>query len=217
MRQRRWSALPASPAPHRGSVSVGLGAACWPPEGVLPPTAPCNNSGADHVEAEEHDRIREAGKQVVTCYTGCMTPRQVHATAGFFGLLATSKYCSLTTYKRDGTPVATPVNVVVNGDVAYFRTWNTSGKAKRLRHTPRVELQPSGPRGKPKSNAKLSADATLLAGEESHEAAAALAHQHPLVHGLVVPRLHRLRGWATQQYRLDPPRARPSGRSPERA
>jgi PPOX class probable F420-dependent enzyme len=123
---------------------------------------------------------------------------------GFFAPLATSKYCSLTTYKRDGTPVATAVNVVVDGDVAYFRTWNTSGKAKRLRHTSRVELRPSGFRGKPKGEVKLSADATLVVGEESRRAAAALARQHPVVHGLVVPRLHRLRGWSTEHYRLDP-------------
>jgi PPOX class probable F420-dependent enzyme len=146
-----------------------------------------------------------------------MTPRRAQTATGFFDPLATSKYCSLTTYKRDGTPVATPVNVVVDGDVAYFRTWNTSGKAKRLRHTARVELRPSGPRGKPKGDARLSADATPLEGEESQKAADSLARQHPVVHGLVVPRLHRLRGWTTQQYRLDPPSARHSGGSPERA
>jgi len=28
----------------------------------------------------------------------------------------------LTTYKRDGTPVGTAVNIVVEGDHAYFRT-----------------------------------------------------------------------------------------------
>ena len=141
-----------------------------------------------------------------------MSPRRVPPVTAFFDPLAASRYSSLTTYKRDGTPVTTTVNVVVNGDVAYFRTWDTSGKAKRLRHTSRVELRPSGPRGKPKGDAKLSADATLLEGEESQEAAAALARQHRILHGLVVPRLHRLRGWTTQQYRLDPPSSgAPSG------
>ncbi len=133
-----------------------------------------------------------------------MTHQRAGTVPGFFNPLASSKYCLLTTYKRDGTPIATPVNVVVDGDVAYFRTWSTSGKAKRLRYTPRVELQPSGPRGKPKGDARLSAEATLLSGDESQTAAAAIAHQHPLLHGLVVPRLHRLRGWTTQQYRLEP-------------
>ncbi len=109
--------------------------------------------------------------------------------------------------------MATPVNVVVSGDVAYFRTWSTSGKAKRLRHTPLVELQACGPRGKPKSSPKVAAVASLLQERPAQEAARALAHQHPLVHGLVVPRLHRLRGWTTQHYRLDAPPEQRSERS----
>jgi uncharacterized protein len=32
----------------------------------------------------------------------------------------------LTTYKRDGTPVGTAVNIAVEGDRAYFRTWDTA-------------------------------------------------------------------------------------------
>jgi uncharacterized protein len=146
-----------------------------------------------------------------------MTRHHSQGAAGFFDVLTASKYCSLTTYKRDGTPVATPVNVVANGDVAYFRTWNTSGKAKRLRHTPRVGLRPCGPLGKPKGDAELSAEATLLHGEESEQAAKALAGRYPFLHGLAVPRIHRLRGWNTQQYRLDPPGARPSDKPADRA
>lgn len=146
-----------------------------------------------------------------------MTYQRAETVPGFFNPLASSKYCLLTTYKRDGTPVATPLNVVVDGDVAYFRTWSTSGKAKRLRHTPRVELQASGPRGKPKGDAKLSAEATLLSGDESQKAAAAIARQHPFLHGLVVPRLHRLRGWTTQQYRLEPATPGQPGGPPARA
>jgi len=45
----------------------------------------------------------------------------------------------LTTFRKNGTPVATPVHVVVDGDVAYFRTWDVAGKAKRLRQTPRTD------------------------------------------------------------------------------
>ncbi len=158
-------------------------------------------------------RSPRVGKQVITCYNLLMAHHEAQAATGYFGPLAVSKYCLLTTYKRDGTPVATPVNVVVHGDDAYFRTWSTSGKAKRLRRTPRVELQPCGPRGKPKSDAKVAAVAALLEGKASEAAAAALARQHPLVHGLVVPRLHRLRGWITQQYRVTAPHAQRPGLS----
>ena len=147
-----------------------------------------------------------------------MSPPPEGAAPGYFDPLKASKYCLLTTYKRDGTPVATPLNVVVvSADTAYFRTWGSSGKAKRLRRTSQVALQPCSARGKPKGDATLSADAILLAGEESQRAAAALAHQHPLLHGFVVPRFHRLRGWTTQQYRLGPASTRQPGSSPEQA
>ena len=33
--------------------------------------------------------------------------------------LATGKYLSLTTFRRDGTPVATPVNLMVMGPAGY--------------------------------------------------------------------------------------------------
>ena len=45
----------------------------------------------------------------------------------------------LTTYRRDGTPVGTPVNIAVDGDHAYIRTYDRAGKAKRQRHNPNVE------------------------------------------------------------------------------
>ena len=57
----------------------------------------------------------------------------------------------LTTFRRDGTPVSTPVWVVAldGGDVGFW-TSSGSGKAKRLGHTGRVILQPSDARGKVK-------------------------------------------------------------------
>ena len=48
------------------------------------------------------------------------------------------KYISVTTYKRDGTGVATPVWFVQEGDSLLFRTGVASGKAKRIRGNPAV-------------------------------------------------------------------------------
>ena len=42
----------------------------------------------------------------------------------------------LTTYKRDGTPVGTAVNIAVEGDLA-FRTRDTAWKLRRIRITPK--------------------------------------------------------------------------------
>src|SRR5262245_60740852 len=52
------------------------------------------------------------------------------------------KTISLKTRKRDGTWVATPVNIAVEGDHAYIRTWRGSGKSIRLRNFPEAEIAP---------------------------------------------------------------------------
>ena len=51
----------------------------------------------------------------------------------------------LTTYRRDGAPVGTPVHVAVEGDRSFVRTWDTTGKLKRIRRNPgaRFALPPS--------------------------------------------------------------------------
>lgn len=122
----------------------------------------------------------------------------------YFDPIADAKYIQLTTYRRDGRSVATTVHVVVSGDEAFFRTWDVSGKAKRIRHTSRVTVVSSSARGRPYGAAIL-ARAMLLEGLESERVAALLAKKHPVLHGWLIPRVHRLRGWKTQQYRLSPP------------
>jgi PPOX class probable F420-dependent enzyme len=121
----------------------------------------------------------------------------------YFSALATSKYMLLTTFRRDGRAVATPVHVVVEDDRAFFRTWDVSGKAKRLRHTPTVEVAPCSSRGHTRGPA-VQASAALLDGEASRQAARLIAHKHPILHGHLIPWYHRRRGWTTQQYRLGP-------------
>ena len=46
----------------------------------------------------------------------------------------------LTIYRRNGTPVGTPVNIAVDGDRAFVRTWDTTWKLKRIRNNPEVEV-----------------------------------------------------------------------------
>ncbi len=59
----------------------------------------------------------------------------------------------LTTFRKNGAAVATPVWVALDGDDILVTTPAGSGKVKRLRHTPRVELQPCGRRGTVKAGA----------------------------------------------------------------
>jgi uncharacterized protein len=107
----------------------------------------------------------------------------------------------LTTYKRDGTPVGTPVHIAVDGQVAYIRTFDPSGKLKRIRNNPRVEVAPSTIRGRPTGPA-IRARARILAGEESARAAAALAKKYPLLQGRLIPWYHRRKGLVTTQLEL---------------
>ena len=59
----------------------------------------------------------------------------------------------LTTYKRDGTPIGTPVNIAVDGERAFVRTFDTAWKLKRIRNHPEMEVAPSTWRGKPTGTA----------------------------------------------------------------
>jgi len=122
---------------------------------------------------------------------------------GYFAALRGATYVQLTTFRRNGTAVPTAVHVVLGEDDAFFRTWNTTGKAKRIRHNPDVRVAPSTIRGRPRGPA-LPARAHLLDGEASDRAARLLASKHPILHGRLIPWYHRRRGWITQQYRLAP-------------
>lgn len=107
----------------------------------------------------------------------------------------------LTTYKRDGAPVGTAVNIVVEGDHAFFRTWDIAWKLKRIRNDPEVEIAPSTPRGRPTGPA-VHARARILESEESERAGRLLARKYPLSHGFLVPLVHRLRGNTTMHIEL---------------
>ena len=58
--------------------------------------------------------------------------------------LADHRFVSLTTFRRSGAPVSTPVWVARDGGSLVVLTPVGSGKVKRLRHDSRVELRPCG-------------------------------------------------------------------------
>jgi hypothetical protein len=62
--------------------------------------------------------------------------------------LGAEKYISLTTYKKDGTPVATPLWAVPDGDAVALWTVTDSWKVKRIRRNPEVTLTPCDFRGR---------------------------------------------------------------------
>jgi uncharacterized protein len=113
----------------------------------------------------------------------------------------------LTTRKRDGTTVSTPVNVAVDRDGrAYFRTWSTTGKVKRMRNYPQVWIAPCTTSGKP-TGPQRQATALPLSGPDAADAAKALAAKYPVLQGLLVPAFHRLTRKTTLHYELLTPEA----------
>lgn len=109
----------------------------------------------------------------------------------------------LTTYRRDGTPVGTAVNIAVDGDRAYVRTPHRTGKVKRLRNNPNVEIAPSTLRGRP-TGASVRVQAKLLSGDEATQASRALARKYRIIQGVLVPLAHRLARQKTLHYELTP-------------
>ncbi|GAA0559518.1 PPOX class F420-dependent oxidoreductase [Actinomadura livida] len=107
----------------------------------------------------------------------------------------------LTSYRKDGTPVGTPVNVVVQGDLAYFRTYDKAFKAKRLARNPEVEIAPSTFRGEV-TGAASRGRVRLLTEEESKPVRRLLARKHPFLQGFAVPLFHRMKGYRTLHYEL---------------
>ncbi len=93
------------------------------------------------------------------------------------------KYVLLTTFRRNGEAVATPVWIAGLPDgAAGFTTEDTSGKVKRIRNNPRVTVQPCGMRGKvvPGSTA-LHATAEVLLADDARPVRSAIRRKYRIV------------------------------------
>jgi uncharacterized protein len=59
------------------------------------------------------------------------------------------RHMTMVSYKRDGTPVATPLWFGLGDGRLYFRTLTNTAKLKRIARNPRVLVAPSTVRGRP--------------------------------------------------------------------
>ena len=76
------------------------------------------------------------------------------------------KYINLETYKRDGTPIKTPVWFVIDNDLIYVITRDSTGKVKRLRNNHDVRIVSCSFKGEPK-NEWVKAKAESITGDEA--------------------------------------------------
>lgn len=102
------------------------------------------------------------------------------------------KYISLTTYRRDGDKVPTPVSFVQRDGHVYVWTMVTSGKVKRLRNNPNVALAPCKVGGEA-LGPYVEGVATMSGDDSSEELNGAFRSKYGLLFALdrVVTRLSR--------------------------
>ena len=79
------------------------------------------------------------------------------------------KYINLETYKKDGTPIRTPVWFVIDKNLIYVITRDSTGKVKRLRNNQDVQVVPCSFKGEPK-NEWVKGKTEVITGEEADKA-----------------------------------------------
>ncbi|SCL38140.1 hypothetical protein GA0074692_4911 [Micromonospora pallida] len=94
--------------------------------------------------------------------------------------LAAEKYVLLTTYRRDGRAVPTPVWAVRDGDALALWTVADSGKVKRIRRNPMVTVAPCDVRGHPHGPA-VKGSATLCGPLETRRIRSLLKQKYRLL------------------------------------
>src|SRR6266568_4689514 len=97
----------------------------------------------------------------------------------------------LTTFRRDGVGIATVVNLAVEEDHGYFRTYARAGKHKRIRRNPDGQVAPCSPTGKPSGPAVPCRMRVPHRAEAAH-AEQAIKRKHPTVQGVLVSVAHTL-------------------------
>ena len=90
-----------------------------------------------------------------------------------------ARFAALTSYRRSGAPVMTPVWVAREGQALYVITDADTGKIKRVRHHRGVQIAPCTGRGKP-TGAAIDAVAHVLPAREDGWLFGALALWHRL-------------------------------------
>src|SRR3954468_4072520 len=99
-------------------------------------------------------------------------------TATGFAAMHGRRYALLVTFRRDGTPVPTPVwFALLDERRLVIHTEERTGKVRRLRRDPRARVFPCGPRGQPLGPG-VDGTARILTDPAECERAEAALHRH---------------------------------------
>ena len=80
-------------------------------------------------------------------------------------LFLDQKYVNLETYKKDGTPVRTPVWFMIDNGIIYVMTREKTGKVKRLKNNQNIRIVPCSFTGESKGE-WINGIAQIITGEE---------------------------------------------------
>jgi PPOX class probable F420-dependent enzyme len=105
------------------------------------------------------------------------------STTNPFASLKGQQFINLTTFRKNGTPVPTPVWFAEHDGKLYIVTQANVGKVKRLRNNPQVEIGPSDAKGTPIGPTMVATGRVLPVGEDAH-AKLALDRKYGLMKGL---------------------------------
>lgn len=98
--------------------------------------------------------------------------------------LGRAQYIALTTFRKTGQAVTTPVWFAINLGTIYVETHADAGKLKRLRHTARVTLAPCTYNGKVTGSVSAGNARILTKTEERTSASMALAKKYGVMRSL---------------------------------
>ncbi|GIF77919.1 PPOX class F420-dependent oxidoreductase [Asanoa siamensis] len=95
--------------------------------------------------------------------------------------IARARYATVTTYRRDGTPVPTPVGLAADAGELFLLTQRTSGKVKRIRNNLTVTVTPCDMNGRIATDAPtVRGHARLLDRDETARVRRLMSRRYPI-------------------------------------
>jgi PPOX class probable F420-dependent enzyme len=116
-----------------------------------------------------------------------------------FTILSISNVALLTTFRRNGQGVGTPVGIRLAEGKVYFTTWSSTGKVKRLAHNPRVTLAPFTKMGMKVIGPTVEGTARRLEETEVEKLSALFTSGF---RGRIWNLIYQLRGWQAIHYEV---------------